>query len=158
MKFDISDIHTIFENKDSKLNENTSSSEYSFNNIPPISKSVFSSMKNTASDPMNLKITMVDSYDEGAQLFIEAIEFATFCEASNLNPGEASEKILNTYKDDVPELNNAEIHVVFPSDSLNKNILGSVNLGRGVSNDWAMKLATGCRRYGLKINTGLKNE
>ena len=49
-----------------------------------------------------------------------------------------------------------DIHIVFPSDALNKNNLGSQNYGRDVKNDWAMQLMTGIRRYGLKANIGVE--
>ena len=125
-----------------------------FDDICPISGDVYAAMKNAAKDPKNLKITMVKSGDgEESKLFIEATEFANYVEASGMTIGEAAEEIIDVYKEDIPEMNNAEVHVVFPSDSLNKNILGSEEYGVDTQNTWPMQLMRGCRRYGLKINT-----
>lgn len=127
--------------------------------ICPISGDVFASMKNAAKDPKNLKVTAVKSGDgEDAKLFIEAYEFNNFCEANGITEGEGADLIIDTYKDEVPELDNAEFHVVFPEDSLNKYRLGGENIGRAIKNDWAMRLLGGCRRYGLKVNTGALQE
>ena len=112
--------------------------------ICPITGDVYASMKNAAKDPKNLKVTAIKSGDgEDAKLFIEAYEFNNFCEANSITEGEGADLIIDTYKEEVPELDNAEFHVVFPEDSFNKN-------------DWAMKLMGGCRRYGLKVNTSIK--
>ena len=127
--------------------------------ICPISGDVFASMKNAAKDPKNLKVTAVKSGDgEDAKLFIEAYEFNNFCEANGITEGEGADLIVDTYKDEVPELDNAEFHVVFPEDSLNKYRLGGENIGRAIKNDWAVRLLGGCRRYGLKVNTGAIQE
>ena len=124
-----------------------------FDDICPISGDVYAAMKNAAKDPKNLKITMVKSGDgDESKLFVEATEFANFVEASGLTIGEAAEEIIDTYKEDIPEMDNAEVHVVFPSDSLNKNILGSEEYGVDTKNTWPMQLISGCRRYGLKVN------
>lgn len=124
-----------------------------FDDICPISGDVFAAMKNAAKDPKNLKITMVKSGDgDESKLFVEATEFANYVEASGLTIGEAAEEIIDTYKEDIPEMDNAEVHVVFPSDSLNKNILGSEEYGVDTKNTWPMQLIRGCRRYGLKVN------
>ena len=125
--------------------------------ICPISGDIFASMKNAAKDPKNLKVTAVKSGDgEDAKLFIEAYEFNNFCEANGITEGEGADLIIDTYKEEVPELDNAEFHVVFPEDSFNKNRLGGENMGRAIKDDWAMKLISGCRRYGLKVNSGIE--
>lgn len=125
-----------------------------FDDICPISGDVYAAMKNAAKDPKNLKITMVKSGDgDESKLFIEAVEFMTFCEANGFTVGEAAEEIIDAYKEDIPEMDNAEINVVFPSDSLNKNILGSEEYGVDTKNTWPMQLIRGCRRYGLKVAT-----
>lgn len=125
-----------------------------FDDICPISGDVYAAMKNAAKDPQNLKITMVKSGDgDESKLFIEAVEFMTFCEANGFTVGEAAEEIIDVYKEDIPEMDNAEVHVVFPSDSLNKNILGSEEYGVDTKNTWPMQLIRGCRRYGLKVAT-----
>lgn len=175
MKFDISNFHTIFEAANdgkviSKVDIKPESSPIDIDDTTldtddvasiykkacPISGEIFSAMKEAAADAKNLKITMSkDSFTENVKLYIEATEFATFCEASGMNIGEAAEEIIDTYKEEVPEMDNAEIHVVFPDDSLNKNDLGGDNLGRSVKDDWAMQMMRGCRRYGLIPNVGV---
>ena len=175
MRFDMNNIHTIFESAKSK---NCVPSEHAdksgskidatlgdsdliglFDNICPICGDVFASMKDAAADPKNLKLTMVKTEDlgEATKIYIEAVEFATFCEAADLNIGEAAEEILNTCKGMVPGSNDSELHVVFPSEALNKGELGSTRFGRDVRNDWAMQLLTGCRRYGIHVNSGVED-
>lgn len=176
MKFDMAHIHTIFESADD--NKNSSVSKYAdetganldntlgdsdliklYDSMCPISGDVYASMKDAASDPKNLKLTMTKTEDfgEACQVYIEAVEFATFCEAADLNIGEAADEILEYVKDNVPGSVDSELHVVFPSDSLNKNDLGSTRFGTDVKNDWAMQLMTGCRRYGVSINSGVED-
>ena len=175
MRFDMNNIHTIFESARSK---NCVPSEHAdksgskidatlgdsdliglFDNICPICGDVFASMKDAAADPKNLKLTMVKTEDlgEATKIYIEAVEFATFCEAADLNIGEAAEEILDTCKGMVPGNNDSELHVVFPSEALNKGELGSTRFGRDVRNDWAMQLLTGCRRYGIHVNSGVED-
>lgn len=175
MRFEMNNIHTIFESAKSK---NCVPSEHAdetgakidttlgdsdliklFDNICPICGDVFASMKDAAADPKNLKLTMVKTEDlgEATQVYIEAVEFATFCEAADMNVGEAAEEILDTCKGMVPGCNDSELHVVFPSDALNKGELGSTRFGHDVRNDWAMQLLTGCRRYGIHVNSGVED-
>ena len=175
MRFDMNNIHTIFESAKSK---NCVPSEHAdksgskidatlgdsdliglFDNICPICGDVFASMKDAAADPKNLKLTMVKTEDlgEATKIYIEAVEFATFCEAADLNIGEAAEEILDTCKGMVPGSNDSELHVVFPSEALNKGELGSTRFGRDVRNDWAMQLLTGCCRYGIHVNSGVED-
>ena len=175
MRFDMNNIHTIFESAKSK---NCVPSEHAdksgskidatlgdsdliglFDNICPICGDVFASMKDAAADPKNLKLTMVKTEDlgEATKIYIEAVEFATFCEAADLNIGEAAEEILDTCKGMVPGSNDSELHVVFPSEALNKGELGSTRFGRDIRNDWAMQLLTGCRRYGIHVNSGVED-
>ena len=175
MRFDMNNIHTIFESAKSK---NCVPSEHAdksgskidatlgdsdliglFDNICPICGDVFASMKDAAADPKNLKLTMVKTEDlgEATKIYIEAVEFATFCEAADLNIGEAAEEILDTCKGMIPGSNDSELHVVFPSEALNKGELGSTRFGRDVHNDWAMQLLTGCRRYGIHVNSGVED-
>lgn len=175
MRFEMNNIHTIFESAKSK---NCVPSEHAdetgakidatlgdsdliglFDNICPIRGDVFASMKDAAADPKNLKLTMVKTEDlgEATKIYIEAVEFATFCEAADLNIGEAAEEILDTCKGMVPGNNDSELHVVFPSEALNKGELGSTRFGRDVRNDWAMQLLTGCRRYGIHVNSGVED-
>lgn len=173
MKFDMTNIHTIFEaaaeekvdtkaahdetgaNLDNTLGDNDLLSI--FDDICPITGDVFAAMKNAAKDPKNLKITMTKNGDgENPKLFVEAVEFMTFCEAGDYNIGEAAEEIIDTYKEEIPAMNNAEFHVVFPSDALNKNVLGSENFGKAVEDDWASRLMRGCLRYGIKVNSGVE--
>ena len=122
-----------------------------FNNeiIPEIPDNVFKAMTEFASSPKYLKI--VSNEENGVdKIFIEATEFMNFCEARNDNVLEAAEAIIEEYQDKMPLLKRSDINIVFPSDSINKNILGGENLGEDIKNDWAMQLFTGCRRYGLR--------
>lgn len=175
MRFDMNNIHTIFESykpkncvpsehadkSGSKIDATLGDSDLIglFDNICPICGDVFASMKDAAADPKNLKLTMVKTEDlgEATKIYIEAVEFATFCEAADLNIGEAAEEILDTCKGMVPGSNDSELHVVFPSEALNKGELGSTRFGRDVRNDWAMQLLTGCRRYGIHVNSGVED-
>lgn len=170
MKFDMNTIHTIFESskeenlnkdKDQAINKMDSTLGDSdlmsiFDDICPITGSVYSAMKNAAADPKNLKIVVSKNGDgDNAKMFIEAVEFMTFCEASGMNVGEAAEEIIDTYKTDVPGLENSDIHVVFPSDSIGKNTLGCERYGEDTKNSWPMQLMRGCRRYGLKVASNI---
>lgn len=175
MKFNMSNIHTIFESSNkspsckndckedkaiTKMDNTFDTSDMMsiFDNICPITGTVYAAMKNAAADPKNLKITVSkDGNGDNSKMFVEAVEFMTFCEASGMNIGEAAEEIIDTYKEEVPGLENSDIHVVFPSDSLNKNILGVDKDGRAVSDSWPMQLMRGCRRYGLKIASNVDN-
>ena len=174
MNFNINNIHTIFESvKDEKQDsikhgdetganiDNTLASSdliKLYDNICPITGDVFASMKDAAADPKNLKLTMVKTEDLGeAAVYVEAMEFATFCEAADLNIGEAAEEIENMCNDVTPGIQKSELHVVFPSDALNKDQLGSMKYGTDVQNDWAMQLMTGCRRYGIAVNSGVED-
>lgn len=175
MRFEMNNIHTIFESAKSKNCEPSKHADETgakidttlgdsdliklFDNICPICGDVFASMKDAAADPKNLKLTMVKTEDlgEATQVYIEAVEFATFCEAADMNVGEAAEEILDTCKAMVPGCNDSELHVVFPSDCLNKGELGSTRFGCDVRNDWAMQLLTGCRRYGIHVNSGVED-
>jgi len=171
MNFDISKMHSIFESANKKhnpVNDETGSNLDNtlgdadlpklFDDICPITGDVYASMKNAAKDPKNLKITAVNKGNGDSAVYIEAVEFATFIEASDLSIGEAAEEIVDTYSELTPELRNAEFHVVFPSDAINKNVLGGENLGLDANNDWAMQLMRGCRRYGLKVNAGVEDK
>ena len=163
MNFNMKQLHTIYEfdtNDQTGANiDNTLSSNNLldiFDNICPITGVIYQIMKNAAADPKNLKVTAAKSGDgEKASLFIEAVEFMTYVEASGKTIGEAAEDIVDTYQSDIPGMASDDIHIVFPSDALNKNNLGSQNYGRDVKNDWAMQLMTGIRRYGLKANIGV---
>lgn len=176
MKFDMSNIHTIFES--AHKSKNCVPSEHAdesgakidstlgdsdliklYDNICPICGDVFASMKDAAADPKNLKLTMTKTEDlgESAKIYIEAVEFATFCEAADLNIGEAAEEILDTANSMVPGVNDSELHVVFPSECLNKGTLGSNRFGLDTNNDWAMQLLRGCRRYGIHVNSGVED-
>ena len=175
MKFDMKNIHTIFESAKSKncvpsehadkegakIDATLGSSDLNelFDNICPICGDVFASMKSAAADPKNLKITMTKTQDlgESAHIYIEAVEFATFCEAAELEINEAADAIKATCEEMVPGSQDSELHVVFPSECLNKGNLGSNRFGLDVNNDWAMQLMRGCRRYGISVNSGVED-
>ena len=164
MNFNMKQIHTIYEsdvNDQAEANiDNTLRSAdlmEIFDNICPITGGVYKAMKNAAADPQNLKVTVSKNGEgEKASLFIEAVEFMTYVEACGKTIGEAADDIVDTYQTDIPGMASDDIHIVFPSDALNKNNLGSQNYGRDVKNDWAMQLMTGIRRYGLKANIGVE--
>ena len=175
MKFDMKNIHTIFESAKSKncvpsehadkegakIDATLGSSDLNelFDNICPICGDVFASMKSAAADPKNLKITMTKTQDlgESAHIYIEAVEFATFCEAAELEINEAADAIKSTCEEMVPGSQDSELHVVFPSECLNNGNLGSNRFGLDVNNDWAMQLMRGCRRYGISVNSGVED-
>ena len=175
MKFDMKNIHTIFESAKSKnyvpsehadkegakIDATLGSSDLNelFDNICPICGDVFASMKSAAADPKNLKITMTKTQDfgESAHIYIEAVEFATFCEAAELEINEAADAIKATCEEMVPGSQDSELHVVFPSECLNKGNLGSNRFGLDVNNDWAMQLMRGCRRFGISVNSGVED-
>lgn len=169
MKFDFKTLHNVFteaseeadkiqapDKTGSNLDNTLSQADLIdlFDSICPITGNVYASLKNAAADPDNLKIVASkDGEGEDAKLFIEATEFAIYCEATGTTIGEAADSIIRHYSEDNPALDNAEFHVVFPSDAVNKNVLGGENLGKSIADDWAMQLMRGCRRYGLKVNT-----
>lgn len=150
--FDILEAKTIYQTDIVKKCVQESANYSETNKDVPVPDTVFEAMKINASNPANLKIVALRG--EQPALYIEAFEFFTFCEATNKPFNEAANSILNEYLMSNPELENAEFHVVFPSDCVSKNILGGDNLGVEVKSDWAMKLIRGCRRYGLKVNIG----
>ncbi len=127
-----------------------------YDEICPISGEVFKAMKDAAKDPANLKLTAIkpDCTNE-AQIYIEYTEFANFIEATNSSILEAKEEILDYCTHFTPQLDNAEFHVVFPSECINKNVIGGENIGKKTANDWPMQLMRGCRRYGIKVNSGV---
>ena len=164
MNFNMKQIHTIYE---SDVNDQTGANLDNtlrsadlmeiFDNICPITGGVYKAMKNAAADTQNLKVTVSKNGEgEKASLFIEAVEFMTYVEACGKTIGEAADDIVDTYQTDIPGMASDDIHIVFASDALNKNNLGSQNYGRDVKNDWAMQLMAGIRRYGLKANIGVE--
>lgn len=166
MNFNTSNIHTIYESDSvndqtgANLDNSLRSADLIdiFDNVCPITGDIYKSMKNAAADPNNLKVTVAKKGNgEKADLFIEAVEFMTYVEATGKLIGEAVDDIVDNYQTDIPGMASDDIHIVFPSDALNKNNLGSQNYGRDVKNDWAMQLMTGIRRYGLKANIGVEN-
>ena len=150
--FDILEAKTIYQTDMVKKCIQESANYSETNKDVPVPDTVFEAMKINASNPANLKVVALNG--EQPAIYIEAFEFFTFCEATNKPFDEAANSILNEYLMSNPELENAEFHVVFPSDCISKNILGGENLGVEVKSDWAMKLIRGCRRYGLKVNIG----
>ena len=171
MNFNLNNLHTIFEEANEAPKKNPANDETGsnldntlgdadlpsmFDDICPITGDVYAAMKDAAKDPKNLKITAIKDGKGTSKLFIEAVEFITFIEATGMTVGEAAEEITSSCGEDVPELDNAEFHVVFPSDSLNKGTLGGENLGLDCKADWPMQLLRGCRRYGLKVNAGVE--
>ena len=150
--FNILEAKTIYQTDIVKKCVQESANYSEANKNIPVPDMVFEAMKINASDPANLKVVALNG--EQPAIYIEAFEFFTFCEAINKPFDEAANSILNEYLMSNPELENAEFHVVFPSDCVSKNILGGDNLGVEVKSDWPMKLIRGCRRYGLKVNIG----
>ena len=123
--------------------------------ICPLTGDIYAAMKNAAADPKNLKIITAKKGDGELASYIEASEFQNFLEASGLTVDEAYLVICEAHLEEIPELYNAEFHVVFPSDTIEQLKLGGGNCGLATNEDWAMKLIRGCRRYGLKVTGGL---
>lgn len=166
MKFNITQNKSIFSEQSEKTDEqniltNTIDPAKDlgdlYSDICPISGEVFTAMKDAAKDPANLKLTAVkmDCNNENAQIYIEYTEFANFIEATNSTILDAKDTILDYCSHSTPQLDNAEFHVVFPSECLNKNVIGGENMGKATANDWPMQLMRGCRRFGIKVNTGI---
>ena len=161
MKFNISNNSIFSENHVESMvsdMDNTDLGEL-YSDICPISGEVFKAMKEAAVDPENLKLTAIArSYGstEPNKVYIEATEFANYVEATRYTLEEARDSILEYCERSTPQLDNAEFHVVFPSDCINKDILGGENLGKATANDWAMQLMRGCRRFGIKVNAGVE--
>ena len=156
MNFDIMKAKTIYESNivNDCVKRSANYSETGSNN--PVPNIVFEAMKTNASNPDNLKIVALNG--DNPSIYVEAFEFFTFCEAINKPFDESANIIITEYTRSNPELENAEFHVVFPSDCMNKNILGGENLGKAIKDDWAMQLIRGCRRYGLKVNIGKESD
>lgn len=162
MKFNIMNAKTIYRSGvvGKCVQESADFSETN-SKFPPIYDSLFEIMKENAANPKYVKVvgcgpTDVNNYTP--EVYVEAFEFFTYCEASNKSFDEAAQDIIEAHTADYPEMENAEFHVVFPSDCMNKNILGGENLGKAVKDDWAMQLIRGCRRYGLKVNIGKESD
>ena len=155
MKFNTNNIISIYESNDilgSNLDNTLSNTTLLdiFDNICPISGDVYATMKGTAADPKNLKITVSNKNDGEHSLFIEASEFINFCEAGEFTTiKEAADSIINEYEYEIPGIGVKDINIVFPSDALNKNELGINKDGIDTNNSWATQLLSGCRRYGL---------
>lgn len=161
MKFDIMKAKTIYKTGVVRkcVQESTDFSEPN-DEYAPISDNIFKYMKESAANPRYVKVIGISPTDENSipKMYVEAFEFFTYCEAANKSFDEAAQDIIIANTNDNPELENAEFHVVFPSDCMNKNILGGENLGKAIKDDWAMQLIRGCRRYGLKVNIGKESD
>ena len=161
MKFDIMKAKTIYKTGvvGRCVQESADFSEPD-KEYAPISDKIFNYMKESAANPEYVKVIGISPIDENSipKMYVEAFEFFTYCEAANKSFDEAANDIIIANTNDNPELENAEFHVVFPSDCLNKNILGGENLGKAIKDDWAMQLIRGCRRYGLKVNIGKESD
>lgn len=162
MNFDIMKAKTIYRSGivNKCIQESTDFSDDNNIRFSPVSNEVFKSMREAAANPNYVKITasIPSESDKVSKIYVEAFEFFTYCEAAGRDFNEAAEDITNTCVSEYPEMQNAEFHVVFPSDCMNKNILGGENLGKAVKDDWAMQLIRGCRRYGLKVNIGKEGD
>lgn len=131
-----------------------------YESINPVSGEVSNVMKDNNKNPDSLKVAAVekDANNESAHLYVEALDFASFLEANGYSIEEGKNSIIEHYTSDNDSLNNAELHVVFPSECLKKNTLGIENLGKSVAGDWPMQLMRGCRRYGITVNTSIDKE
>lgn len=124
----------------------------------PISGEVCEAMKEAMANPKNVRVVLGND----KSVYVEASEFANFCEASGLDLREAAEAILKEAEGEAGvDLDIDEFHVVFsPSDTLQKNLtmsLGSgMKLGYDAKDNWANKLLTGIKTYGLNANIGVE--
>lgn len=128
-----------------------------YNSICPISGEVATAMEKNIKDPENLKIAATPcKCEEGvneSHLYIEAFEFVSFLEANSYSINEGKDAILDHYKSSEEGLDNPQLHVVFPSNCIQRNTLGIENLGKDISKDWPMQLIRGCKRYGISVNS-----
>ena len=126
----------------------------------PISGEVCEAMKEAMSDPKNVR-TVVDKNNE---IYVEASEFANFCEASGLNLDDAANVIIKEAEESGIEADPGKFHVVFsPTDVLQKNLsmklgTGMMDVGYSNKDNWANKLITGVKSYGLIPNIGVEKD
>lgn len=121
----------------------------------PITSEVFDKLKEATADPKNLKMVM----DENGDLYVEASEFINFCEAANVNPGEAVDLIAEEYNGTITPgtICCDRFHVVFPQNLLSPKRLGTDpnNMGYNMNDSWGYKLMRGCMMFGIKCDPGM---
>ena len=121
----------------------------------PITSEVFTKLKEATADPKNLKLVM----NEDGELFIEASEFANFCESGNYNPAEAVDAIAEEYNGTIVPgtISCDRFHVVFPQNLITPKRLGvdSDDMGYDINDSWGYKLMRGCMMFGIKCNLGV---
>ena len=121
-----------------------------FDNICPVSGSVFDCMKAACANPENLKIAC----SRTNEAYIEAQELLNFCEANGgINLQDAVDMIAEHC---VPGLTCAKTHVVFPSECSDASVIGVNDLGLATGHSWSSKLINGCLRYGLVPHVGVE--
>ena len=103
-------------------------------------------------DPQNIRIVV----DENSDCYIEASEFANYCEATDQDLGSAVESIVEAYDKFVPGIRCDKIHIVFPQSKIGADKLSDKKLGIETGTDsWAYKLIQGCQQFGIKANVGV---
>lgn len=123
-----------------------------YDNACPITSEVKDKLIEAMSDPQNLRIIV----DENSDCYIEASEFANYCEATDQDLGSAVESIVEAYDKFVPGIRCDKIHIVFPQSKIGADKLGGKKLGIEVGTDsWAYKLIQGCQQFGIKANVGV---
>ena len=111
-----------------------------YDNACPITSEVKDKLIEAMSDPQNLRIIV----DENSDCYIEASEFANYCEATDQDLGSAVESIVEAYDTFVPGIRCDKIHIVFPQSR--------IEVG---TDSWAYKLIQGCQQFGIKANVGV---
>lgn len=153
-------IKTILENsckvsdeKATKIDEILSGDlQKIYDDACPITGEVQAKLIEAMSDPENIRV-VVDGNDD---CYIEASEFANYCEATNQGIGEAVNTIVEAYEKFVPGIRCDKVHIVFPQSKLGADKLGDDKLGAAVACDsWAVKLIRGCQQFGVKANVGV---
>ena len=153
-------IKTILENcckisdeKATKIDEILSGDlQKVYDDACPITGEVQAKLIEAMSDPENIRVVV----DGNNECYIEASEFANYCEATNQSIGEAVDTLVEAYDKFVPGIRCDKIHIVFPQAKLGADKLGDEKLGADVACDsWAVKLLRGCQQFGLKANVGV---
>lgn len=125
-----------------------------YDNTCPITGEVFEKLKESMANPKNLKLVATCENGE-YDLYIEASEFANYCEATGLDIKSAVESILEEYKEITPGIKCDKFHVVFPANKTGIDKIGVDKLGMENEDSWANKLIHGCMQFGIPANVGV---
>ena len=129
-----------------------------YDNTCPITGEVFEKLKESMANPKNLRLVATNENSE-YNMYIEASEFANYCEASGYDLKTAVNSILEEYREMTPGISYDKFHVVFPANKTGVDKIGDDKLGLEVEDSWANKLIRGCMQFGIKSNIGVdKND